>query len=864
MILLVFLAGRIEAEVVTDAMIETGSSVSPELNSMFVDRQGDDLLRPHGGRIGMIMGGSGLFGAWMTRVFLADLESPTSDIGGPAIIATIGVSVIVISLAMVRGRFGSTNRRGRRLGMIFLGLGVAFGFASRSAIDEISRRSDASMGIVNATSSPVVALEVCLTEISFDPERSPDRDPIVRGTGRVTEAKNRWFVGRMVRLRFDHLDRWPMVGDRFNVRGRWQFDPRPRNPGEPALIPSSHLLPGMIVVPHVDLVGQWSARSFGLPSIRNDIRRRWWVAVEALVDKANQSAGATAGGLIDALLTGRRARLPDGIRNAAVRSGLAHLLAISGLHIGIIAGLVMLPLGSHRITGRLAGIGAVLAFSLVVDPGPSVDRSVWMAGIGGLILLGGRRVRGRSLLLLVLAGIVWVDPAMMSRVGFELTAIATIGLVWSSKTARRRWFGPPDRIGIRRSSLLEDRFATAATAGIVAWSSTLPLVLSRFGSMSLISVPATLVAAPILILVLGTAIVAAGIESVSPGAAVGKAGSLVMLPASIAVWMAGNLGDLILACGRLMDPISVGTSRFGSVLGVPLALLVAVSLGLESNRARWSGLAVAVIMLILITQPAVGPGRPRMIHMLSVGDGTAILVQDGDRNILFDAGSSSIGDVGRRVLIPTLRRLGVPDLDAVIVSHANSDHYGGVVDLVELMPVGRVVVGKMMNRQARSDPSSAVGRWMTRIRAAGVEVQSVERGDEFRTETMCWRVLHPIAGEPTRSLNDGSLVLSLEALGSSPQTNPVRILLCGDIQTEGIGRLLSREPDLRADVMELPHHGSWNPTAVALLGRVDPQVVLQSTGPIRWARDRFADACRGRLRLVTCRDGMVSISLGDP
>ena len=169
-----------------------------------------------------------------------------------------------------------------------------------------------------------------------------------------------------------------------------------------------------------------------------------------------------------------------------------------------------------------------------------------------------------------------------------------------------------------------------------------------------------------------------------------------------------------------------------------------------------------------------------------------------------------------------------------------------------------------MNRQARSDPSSAVGRWMTRIRAAGVEVQSVERGDEFRTETMCWRVLHPIAGEPTRSLNDGSLVLSLEALGSSPQTNPVRILLCGDIQTEGIGRLLSREPDLRADVMELPHHGSWNPTAVALLGRVDPQVVLQSTGPIRWARDRFADACRGRLRLVTCRDGMVSISLGDP
>ena len=848
----------------TDATIETGSSVSPGVNTTSVDRQGEELLRPHGGRIGMVVGGAGLFGAWTTRVFLEHLESPTIDIGGPAIIATIGMVVIVISVVLIRECSGSRNHGRHRLGMVFLGLGVAFGFASRSAIHEMSRRSDASMQIISAISPPVMALEVCLTEISSDPERSPDRDPILRATGRVIHAKNTWIVGRTVRLRFDHLDRLPVVGDRLKVRGRWQFDPRPRNPGEPVSARSSDLLPGMVVVPHADLVDQWSGRRFGLTSIRNDIRGRWWAAVEALVEEANHSVGATAAGLIDALLTGRRQRLPEGLRNAAVRAGLAHLLAISGLHVGIIAGLVMLPLGSNRITGRVAGIIAVLAFSLVVDPGPSVDRSVWMAGIGGLILLGGRRVRGRSLLLLVLAGIVWVDPAMMRRAGFELTAIATIGLVWSSKSARRRWFGPADRIGVRRSSLFEDRFATAATAGIVAWGSTLPLVLSRFGSMSLISVPATLVAAPILILVLGTAIVAAGIESILPGAAVGDAGSLAMVPSAIAVRMAGGLGDLIQECGRLMEPISVSTSRVGVVLGLPLALLVAVSLGLESNRVRWSGLAVAVITSMSITQSAGRTESPWAIHMLSVGDGTAILVRDGERNILFDAGSSSIGGVGRRVLVPTLRRLGVSALDAVIVSHANSDHYGGVADLVELMPVDRVVVGEMMHRQARSEPSSAVGRWMVRIQAAGVEVRSVERGDEFRTGTMRWRVLHPIGGEPTRSLNDGSLVLSLEAVGINPEMNPVRILLCGDIQSEGIGRLLSREPDLRADVMELPHHGSWNPTAVALLGQVDPQIVLQSTGPIRWRRDRFADACRGRLRLVTCRDGLVSLPRGDP
>ena len=812
----------------------------------------------------MIVGGSGLVGAWVTRICLEDLESPTSDIGVPAILAMIGIGAIVVSVGLIWGRFRSSNHGGHRLGMVFLGLGVAFGFASRSAIDEVSRRADASMGITSATCPPVITFEVSLTAIAFDQLRSDGRDPLLRATGRITQAENTWLVGKRVRLRFDRVDHSLRVGDHLNVRGRWQFDARPRNPGEPVVIRSVDFLPGVVVVPHADLLEWRPSRISGLTSIRYDIRRRWWAAVDALVDKGNQSGGATAGGLIDALLTGRRGRLSEDIRNAAVRAGLAHLLAISGLHIGIIAGLVMLPLGAHRFAGRVAGIVAVLTFSLVVDPGPSVERSVWMAGIGGLILLGGRRVRGRSLVLLVLAGIVWADPTMMGRAGFELTAVATIGLVWSSKHARRRWFGPGDRIGVRRSSLFEDRFATAATAGIVAWCSTLPLVLSRFGSMSLISVPATLVAAPILLLLLAAAIVAGGIECLLPGSAAGESGWLAMLPASVAVRMADGLGDLILGCGGLVDPISVSTSRIGGVLGVPIALLVVAALGMKSNLGRWSGSALAAFILILITQQLPGRSVPRTIHMFSVGDGTAILVQDGLQNILFDAGSSSIGGVGRRVLVPTLRRLGVADLDAVIVSHANSDHYGGVADLVELMPVGRVVVGPMMNRQARSDPSSAVGRWMARIRRAGVEVRSVERGDEFRTETLLWRVLHPIGGEPTRSLNDGSLVLSLEAVGSSPETNPVRILLCGDIQTEGIGRLLSREPDLRADVMELPHHGSWNPAAVALLGQVDPQVVLQSTGPIRWARDRFADACRGRLRFVTCRDGMVSISLGDP
>ena len=823
-----------------------------------------DLMRPRGGHLGMIIGGSGLVGAWITRVLPAAMGADPTDILFPAVMAVFGIGMILGSSMMVMVSVRGSQDRGRRFRAIMIGLAVASGFSARISIEEVSRRSSEQLSSVSGLADPIVGLEVVLTGIMIDRDPTLGGDPILRATARITKAKNEWLRGRIARIRVDRYRDRLEIGDRVDLHGRWQNDVRPRNPGEPVLVRSSDQLPGTFVVPHPDLLEVIETGVDGIAGVRSDLRVRWWSAVDALVETAIESTGATAGGLIDALLTGRRDRIPDRLRNDAVRAGLAHLLAISGLHIGIIAGLVMIPFGAHRFVGRVSGITAVMAFALVVDPGPSVERSAWMAGIGGVILLAGRRVRGRSLVLIVLAGIVWSNPEMVGRAGFDLTAIATIGLVWSSKTAGRRWFGRGDRVGIRRSSFFEDRFTVAAAAGIVAWISTLPLVMTRFGSMSLIGVPATLVAAPILVVLLATSIVAGTLEVVLPGSAGGRSGALAMLPAVTAAEVAGGLADLVHGCGRLVDPISVATCSIGERLGVPIAVSVAIALGVESTVRRWSVLVGSTILLVTITSGTVRGDSSRMIHMLSVGDGTAIVVQDGSQAIMFDAGSSSIGDVGRRVLVPTLRRLGVRRLDAIIVSHANSDHYGGVIDLVDLMPVDHVIIGTSMELHARVDPSSVIGRWMNRIEEAGVGVRSVERGDEFETSTTSWRVLHPVGGEPTRSLNDGSLVIVMETSVMDSESPPFRLLLCGDIQREGIGRLLSREMDWQADVMELPHHGSWNPVVVALLNRIDPPVVLQSTGPTRWRRDRFSEACRGRVRLVTCRDGLISIALGEP
>ncbi|MEC8558584.1 MAG: hypothetical protein VXY94_00755, partial [Planctomycetota bacterium] len=140
---------------------------------------------------------------------------------------------------------------------------------------------------------------------------------------------------------------------------------------------------------------------------------------------------------------------------------------------------------------------------------------------------------------------------------------------------------------------------------------------------------------------------------------------------------------------------------------------------------------------------------------------------------------------------------------------------------------------------------------LRRLERSEVEIRSVGRGDRGDWAGLDWTVLHPRRGEPNRTVNDGSLVLRVEA----PDSMGGSLLLCGDIQDEGIARLLSREPGLAASVLELPHHGSWRPIAAELVHRVDPRAVIQSTGARRWRHDRFGPACFGRRRFVTARDG---------
>ena len=206
--------------------------------------------------------------------------------------------------------------------------------------------------------------------------------------------------------------------------------------------------------------------------------------------------------------------------------------------------------------------------------------------------------------------------------------------------------------------------------------------------------------------------------------------------------------------------------------------------------------------------------------------------------------------------MPALRRLGVTSIDFIAVSHSNLDHYSAVLELTDEFGVGRILVTSQMLRTATDEPDESLSYLLDGLSRRFVQVQPVAAGHQLQLGESTWTWIHPHESDRFSKPNDESMVIRIEAAGK-------RLLLCGDIQKNAIQTLLRRKVEdaglLEADIVELPHHGSFNPAAVAFIEIVNPRIVMQSTGYRRWKADRWADTLAGRLRLVTARDGACTI-----
>ena len=533
--------------------------------------------------------------------------------------------------------------------------------------------------------------------------------------------------------------------------------------------------------------------------------------------RANLLAGLTpeAAALARALTLGERGALGEDV-GAFRRAGLAHALALSGLHVGILVGFFVLlaaPLGRGRY---LAALALLVGYLALVGPSPSLVRAALMAAVWLLARAAGLVELPLTALLALALGVhLAVAPYAVWSLSFQLSYLAVLGiaLVLPLLPQRPRWkawlFG-------------------ALGLTLAAQAATLPLVLDRFGYLPLASPLANLVLLPLVGLLVPLGFLKAALPALS---------GLLAAPLNL-------IAELLLAGTRFfarLPGLHWGAVDAGGYALYYLALTPLVLAGHRFLRLR-TALALAATATLAAAMSA-GAVRPD-VRFLDVGQGDAALVRlPGGVEILVDAGHAW----DARPLARALAALGVDDLDLAVGTHPDADHTGGLPELLGLVPVGALALGP-------PKPADALdARTRAAARAKGVPVLEAHRGSVLRVGGAELRFMHPPAAAPGED-NDRSLVFLLTYRNR-------RLLFTGDAPA----RHARAWPPAPVDVLKVAHHGAANGTSDALLRRFRPRLAWIGVGPNAFGHpdpEVLARLAAWNVRVLRAdRDGSVRLPL---
>ncbi|MBB6442610.1 ComEC/Rec2 family competence protein [Phycisphaera mikurensis] len=604
--------------------------------------------------------------------------------------------------------------------------------------------------------------------------------------------------------------------------------------------------------------------------LRQALRTRAWNGLERGFE-----SGSGPAALLGSLLLGRADVVLDDLREDFRVVGLSHLLSISGAHLGV---LVLLMVGVcrglpvHPRTATLAVLAAVAFYLLLVPVRVPVLRAALMAACFlGPSVFGRRLPAGRALTIAALAVLAW-RPHDLFAPGFQLSFLAVWAIVRFAKPIAERLHPPPlvtdAATGRTPAGAVQRGFFEIIGVSLAAAAATAPLVLHHFGIFSPLAVPGSVLSWPLFGFVLGLGHLKLAIGMLWP-----EASSLLAGPLSVALAFSASLVRLAAS----LPGVAWVPARPVPLLWTLAALLFVIALlhGVGSGRPRPRLLVAAALLLagsLAVTQGVQerfdSPPDLRLT-MLAVGDGSAWLVESGGGTLMFDCGSSTIAQVGEREVAPALRALGVRRIDTLVISHADLDHFSGVLELADALPIGRVLCSPEVTNEARDLPAGAAAVLLDGLAARRIPLGEVTAGGTWRIGTIgaACRVLWPPPGltlADARNSNDHSIVLRVELPAEMQTERPARsILLSGDIQQHAITALLAAGAPLRSTLADLPHHGSVVRASPDWLAAADPAILLQSTGRRRLERDKWRAILEEnpRVRLASAAVGMVQITL---
>jgi len=599
-------------------------------------------------------------------------------------------------------------------------------------------------------------------------------------------------------------------GDRVKFASRLGPPAIPRNPGEfnyRRYLANHHIF----ATAYLD-----SGRELQIIGKNRMSLRRWAniarIEVERLIDR---SMTGEQNAILKALIVGVRGEISDETVQTFVDTGVIHVLAVSGLHVGYVALVILLILGFLRIPKKPKMILAILGlgfYALMVDLRPSVNRAVIMAII--MLIAQGWEKRGNVYNTIAAAALIQTlaDPLQLFDMGFQLSFMAVLSIIYIYK--RLEFFLPekykPGKIGnsLIRSTLQLFLVSVSALLG------TLPITIYYFQRIPIISMLANLFVVPLVGLIGGL-----GFGQVILGF----------------IWSGFNIafGEIQMLLIGLLKIIVKFSARF------PLAYFSVPAIGLV-----WLYIGYAILLMLLniekkfvqktalfgfliainawIWSTVFMPPILR-VTFLDVGQGDAALVEFPNRKtLLIDTGDRTFRrDYGEFTIAPFLKRKGIRRIDILALSHPHNDHIGGAPYLMQHFRIGEIW-----------EPEVTAGSWIFKeihrlADSIAIPIRQIYAGDFFPiADSLGIYVLHPSKTFLERKppgFNDYSNVLKISYRDTD-------FLFCGDAEEYSERYLVLWRDRLNSEIVKVPHHGSATSSSQPFIELVAPEMALVSVG----------------------------------
>jgi competence protein ComEC len=544
--------------------------------------------------------------------------------------------------------------------------------------------------------------------------------------------------------------------------------------------------------------------------------------------------------LAQGIILGIRGNIPAELNENFAVSGTAHLLAISGLHLGIIAGILLAAgiwiFGKRHYLYVWLAIGAIWFYVLITGVHMPVLRGAVMATVFLLAELLGRQRNSIAALTFAAAIMVGVNPYVLGDASFQLSFLAMAGLVFIFPILRESGSRITRRISGEKSQALPlanfavDAMSATLGALIAVW----PVIAYYFGIVSLVGPLTTLLALPALpmVIVFGALAGIAGFASIFVAQGFGW---LAWFFLSYILMVVNGLASSTLSAIEVgpLSPVFLwiyyavlaaaiwvyGNRRrlFGNRSRELVKSIVYVPLRLP-RKTKWVLIPLTAATVLMIYNTATMPDDKLHVSFLDVGEGDAVLIRKGSQQILIDGGPSpqAIGlELGEQM--PYWDR----SIDLLVLTHPHSDHMAGLVEVVRRSRVERIMQPDCYFE------SPLYGEWQRIVAEKGIDVtiaragQVIDMGDGVIIE-----VLNPAptyAAAEASDLDNNSVVLRLTA-------HEISFLLTGDIMRETEWEMVRQGLGLKSTVLKVAHHGSDTSTTSEFLAAVDPGAAVISCG----------------------------------